>query len=228
MSLPPFLFSALRPAWVIVLGWMIAGIASGLNAQSYDNYQQYAQAASGAGAQAQGGQPLKVSAKYRLQPTDLLKFVVYQEPELEREVRVEGDGTVVLPLIGKVRIGGMPLNEAQEHIQYLYNKDYLVNPQVNLLILEYSPRRVQVLGQVNRPGFVIIPPEEQLTLTQAISGANGFHLRANDKSVQIRRQNADGRTEVIEINVKEILRNPKATDPIVRDGDTIFVPESTF
>lgn len=166
------------------------------------------------------------SAKYVLRPTDLLHVEVFQESELEKRVRVEGDGSIVLPLIGKVSIGGKTLSEAQELIQYLYNKDYIVNPQVNLLILEYAPRRIQVLGQVNRPGFVDIPPEEQMTITKVISGANGFTRLANESDVQIRREGPDGKIQVIVVNVREILTNPQAKDIELRDNDTIYVRES--
>ena len=169
--------------------------------------------------------PINSPKKYALCPTDLIRVEVFQEPDLLKEVRVEGDGSIVLPLIGKVPVGGMTLSDAQDYIQYLYNKDYLVNPQVNLLILEYSERRVQVLGQVNRPGVVLIPPEEFLTITQAISGAGGFNRLGDESEVQIRRMGPDGKPQVLIINVKEILRNPKAKDIIVRDKDTIFVDE---
>lgn len=166
--------------------------------------------------------------KYRLQPMDLLRMEIFQEPDLNKEVRVEADGTIVLPLIGKVVVGNMSLSDAQDYIQFLYNKDYLVNPQVNLLIIKYAERRVQVLGQVNRPGNVVIPPEESLTITQAISGAGGFNRLANEREVQIRRTGSDGKPQVILINVKEVLQNPKAKDIYLQDKDTVYVDESVI
>lgn len=163
--------------------------------------------------------------EYLIRPSDVLSIEVFQEPDLSRQIRVQGDGTIILPLIGKLKVADMSVGDAQARIEELYNADYLVNPQVHLLVLEYAPRRVQVLGQVNRPGFVPIPPEEELTLTQAISGANGFNLRANRTNVQIRREE-EGHTRVINVNVKEILRNPEAKDLLLKDGDTVFVDES--
>jgi len=169
---------------------------------------------------------LKNPMKYVLRPTDLLHVEVFQEPDLEKKVRVEADGTIVLPLIGKVIVGGKTLSDAQDYIQRLYDKDYIVNPQVNLLILEYSPRRIQVLGQVNKPGFVDIPPEEQITVTQAISGAMGFTRLANENDVQIRREDENGKIQVIVVDVREILTNPQAKDIQLRDKDVVFVRES--
>ena len=173
--------------------------------------------------------PDMLRKNYRLNPGDVISMQVFQEPELEKEIRVDGEGLIALPLIGTVQAEGKTLLEIQREVERRYEKDYLVNPQVTLLILEYTPRRVQVLGQVNDPGFVRIPPERQLTLTQAISGAKGFNLRAKSGSVQIRRYNqTKKKTEVIDMDVKQIFENPKAKDPVVNDGDLIFVPESTF
>src|ERR1700749_793012 len=63
---------------------------------------------------------------YKLQPMDLLKVQVYQEPELDREVRVSRGRTIVLPLIGTVDVKSRTLNETEQLIVDLYNRDYLV------------------------------------------------------------------------------------------------------
>tara|TARA_B100000965_G_scaffold406480_1_gene445631 strand:+ start:5193 stop:5762 length:570 start_codon:yes stop_codon:yes gene_type:complete len=164
---------------------------------------------------------------YVLRSTDLIQVEVFQEEDLYKEVRVAADGMIVLPLIGKVKVAGMTVSEAQEKIRELYDQKYLVDPQINLLVIQYAPRRVQVLGQVNQPGYVIIPPEEEMTLAQAISGAHGMTLRADPKNVKIKRV-ADGKTKVFTINFNEILRNPEAKDVYVHDGDTIYVEERLF
>jgi len=167
--------------------------------------------------------------QYRLSPNDLLHMQVFLEPDLEKEIRVEADGYVMLPLIGKIDVGGLTVIQAQEWIQTLYNADYLVDPQVSLLIIEFRQRRVQVMGQVNRPGPVEIPIGEEITLTEAIAAAGGFNLRAKKTEVQITRKGADGRTsDVLNYNVKDILENRKVKDPVLREGDTIFIRESVI
>jgi polysaccharide export outer membrane protein len=156
-----------------------------------------------------------------------MRVEVFQEEDLYKEVRVAADGTVVLPLIGRVEVAGLTVPEAQEKIRNLYDKDYLVDPQINLLVLEYSQRRVHVLGQVNEPGYVLIPPEEDMTLTQAITGARGMTLRADGSNVKVKRT-TDGQTRVYIINVNEILRNPDAKNVPLYDGDTVYVEERLF
>lgn len=168
-----------------------------------------------------------ISSNYVVRPSDLVQVEVFQEEDLYKEVRVAADGTVVLPLIGRVEIAGLTVPEAQERIRKLYDENYLVDPQINLLVIEYAQRRVNVLGQVNQPGYVVIPPEEEMTLTQAISGAHGMTLRADTKNVKIKRV-MDGKTRVYVINVDEIFRNPQAKDVPIYDGDTVYVEERLF
>lgn len=180
------------------------------------------------GASAAAGGTSVAPLTYVLKPIDIIRVEVYQEEDLRREVRIEADGTVTLPLIGKVSVGGMRVGDVQALITELYDRDYIVEPHVTVSVLSYSEQRVQVLGQVNAPGFVLIPPEEGMTISQAISGARGFTRLASTSSVQVRRKKEDGETEVYEVDVNQILRNPDAFDFPLKNKDIIFVKERIF
>ena len=133
-------------------------------------------------------QPIKnASGNYLLNPSDILRVEVFQEQDLFREVRVAQDGSIVLPLIGKIYVGGKSVFDAEKLITELYNRDYLVNPQINVTITEYALRRVNVIGQVNKPGIVIFPPEEEMVLLEAISLAGGFNRLADKSKVTLTR-----------------------------------------
>lgn len=169
-----------------------------------------------------------VLSNYVIQPLDIFRVTVFQEPDLESEVRVSRDGTIVLPLIGTISVGGMTVVDVQEMITDLYNRDYLVNPHVSIMMLQYTERRVQVHGQVNTPGWVIIPPEEYMTLSQAISAAGGLTRLADGGDIRLKRSGEDGKSKVIRVNFNEILRDPDAKDIMVTDGDNIYVSERIF
>jgi polysaccharide export outer membrane protein len=114
---------------------------------------------------------------YVLQPYDLIKVVVFQEPDLEREVRLSPDTTVTLPLIQTVDLKGKTVREAQAIIRELYDRDYLVNPQINITVEDYAKVSVNVLGSVNQPGSVVIPPDQGLNLLDAIAHAGPEQVR---------------------------------------------------
>src|SRR4051812_4844528 len=138
---------------------------------------------------------------YVLQPSDLIRVMVFQEPDLLREVRITQEFTITLPLIGTIDVHNKTVRQTEEIIRDLYNKDYLVNPQVNLTVLEYTQRTVQVVGSVNNPGAVVFPPEQKMGLVEAIARAGGQSRIADLKKVRLTRTNAEGKTENFIINV---------------------------
>ena len=171
---------------------------------------------------------VKGTSQYKLRPLDVLTVKVFQEPDLDTVYKVSQNGMIVLPLINAVKVSGLTVQEAQKQIKALYEKDYLVNADVSIFISEYSPQRVYVIGQVNRPGEVIFPPEESMTLSKAIAGAMGTTRLANLRAINIKRILPGGEVKVFEIDFRAILNKDGAKDFPVLDGDTIEVQEAMF
>ena len=164
-------------------------------------------------------------ADYVLQPYDLIGIVVFQEPDLGRDVRLSGESTINLPLIGSVNLTGKTIRSAQETIRRLYDQDYLVNPQVNITVKEYAKQDVNVLGSVNSPGAVSLPPGQPLNLLDAITRAGGFTRLADRKKIKLTRLNGDGKTSTSVINADDIIQSNTADSWVLSKGDVIFVPE---
>ena len=162
---------------------------------------------------------------YVLQPYDLVRVVVFQEPDLGREVRLSPDTTLTLPLIRTVDLKGKTVREAQDIIRTLYDQDYLVNPQINITVLEYAKVSVNVLGAVNTPGSVLIPPDQGLKLLDAIAHAGGFNRLADRKRVKLSRTDADGKTATFVINADDIIQSTSIDQWPLQKSDVIYVPE---
>lgn len=128
-------------------------------------------------------------------------------------------------MIGTINLQGKTLAEAQDMIRSLYDRDFLVNPQVTITILDYSKRSVNVLGSVNTPGVVLFPQEIGLTLLDAIARAGGFSRLADKKRVKLTRVNADGETKNFTINADEIMRGETSESWVLLKDDVISVPE---
>lgn len=171
------------------------------------------------------GLGIVVDENYVLKPSDVIQVSVFLEPDLEKSVRIEADGTVTLPLIKKVKVANLSVSDAQDLITQLYNRDYLVDPQISVLVISFSPKTVRILGSVNRPGVVDMPPDREMTLTEAIASANGVSRIGNPKSITIKRVDESGKTQQFEVNFNRILMNANAKDMILKEGDTIWVPE---
>ena len=167
------------------------------------------------------GVGISVGQNYILKPSDVLEVNVYQEPDLQKQVRIEADGTVALALIGKVRVAGMTVAESQALVTDLYNRDYLVDPQISVLVVSFAPKFVHVLGMVGMPGKIMIEPDQNLSLIDAIAQCRGVTRLGNPKKVRIKRK--DG-SKPFDVNYDEIRRGD-ATDIFLKEGDTITVPE---
>lgn len=162
---------------------------------------------------------------YILRPLDLLRVQIFQEDDLTRDVRVSQESTVSLPLIGRVDLKDKTVKQAQELIRELYDRDYLVNPQVNLTVLEYVKRTVNVLGSVNSPGAVPFPDEQGLTLLDAIARVGGFSRLADRKHVKLTRTTEDGKTTSYVINTDDVIEGSSKESWQLVPDDVIYVPE---
>ncbi len=166
---------------------------------------------------------------YVLQPGDMIRVHVFQEEEINRagEIRVSQEYTINLPLIGSVDLHGKTVRQTEELVRELYDRDYLVNPQVSVTVVKYVQRVVKVFGSVGSPGVVAFPEEEELTISGAISRAGGFSRLADRRKVTLTRTNPDGKTETWTVNGDDVLKGG-SDDVALQPGDIINVAERIF
>jgi polysaccharide export outer membrane protein len=170
------------------------------------------------------------SGDYILQPQDILRVQVFQEEDINRqgEVSISQEHTIVLPLIKTVNLKGKTVRQAEALIRDLYDRDFIVNPQVSVAVLKYAERSVSVVGAVNNAGRVLFPAQDGLTILQAISGAGGQSRLADLKRVRLTRKSANGDSSTQEINVDALMKGGGGEPVTLEKGDVIFVPERTF
>lgn len=164
------------------------------------------------------------ASDYILLPSDTLQVRIFQEEDLTREVSISQEYTISLPLVGTINVRDKSVRQTEELIRQLYDKDYLVNPQVTLSVLRYAERTVNVIGSVNSPQPVPFPVEKGLTLLEAITRAGGFSRLANMKRVTITRQ---GVAKPIEVNAERLI-DGRSFNLQLQVGDLINVPEGTW
>lgn len=172
--------------------------------------------------------PAPVGGDYVLMASDLLQVRIFQEDDLTREVSVSQNQTITLPLIGTLDVKGRTVRETEALIRDLYDKDYLVNPQVNLTVIRYAERTVNILGSVNSPGPVVFPQEKGLTLLEAIARAGGFSRLANKNKIRLTRTDLDGEKTTYTIDADQLIKGRGDTSWSLQINDVIFVPESIF
>jgi polysaccharide biosynthesis/export protein len=157
---------------------------------------------------------------YRIGPNDLLKISVYELPELDQEVRVSQDGSIVHVLLGKVDVAGLTAQELEKKLAGLLNKRFTEGAHVTVFIKEYQ--KVSVIGAVGRPGqYELVGPT---TLLQIIAQAGGLTAQAmND--LFIYRQGPDGRPAQIVIKIEDLMiRGDPTLNVLLQPRDVVTVP----
>lgn len=148
------------------------------------------------------------SSNDRISTGDALEMRILQETELQCKVRVSIDGTIFLPLIGQISATGKSVATLHSEIFELYNDDLLVKPQVALAISSYAQCRARVRGELNRPGFVVIPPEDNLTTLDVITASGDITNSGNGRKVVLRTSDQLGKPTVMVIDLTELEKQP--------------------
>lgn len=173
------------------------------------------------------GRPAIDSDQYIIKTSDTVELKVFQEEALNARARVAQDGTVLLPLLGAVKVERLTIEEARQRIRDLLARDYLVNPQVLLTVSEVAKGRFTVLGQVQQPGYYELPETGKLNLLQAISMAGGYTRLANPARITIKRA-INGRETVRQVDARSMARGKNTPIEEIRPEDTIYVAERVF
>jgi polysaccharide export outer membrane protein len=159
---------------------------------------------------------------YRIGPGDLLELKVFEVDQLSQTVRVSEDGSITLPLIGRVVVEGLTQEGVVQKLSGLLQAKYVKNPQVTIFIKEYKNQQVAVIGAVEKAGSYELVGRKNLL--QIISMAGGFSDNAGD-AIFILREGMDGVTSSVAIDLKDLLvnGNQKLNIPI-EPNDVINVP----
>jgi polysaccharide biosynthesis/export protein len=171
------------------------------------------------------------NAVYTLSPGDRVRVVVFQEEDLSALPRIDARGTINLPLVGDVKVGGLVVADAQRAIEAAFREGrFLREPAVTVNVEEYARREIQVLGEVRNPGKFDLPVESTLTLVEAIGRAGGFTDIAKGTEVRLTRIGPDGHEVNTTVDVESIIRGrgkSKVEDNsmVLRPGDIVYVPQ---
>ena len=154
---------------------------------------------------------------------DVVKLTFSAAPELNQAQKIRVDGKLSLPLVGEVDAAGKTIGQLQGELVQLY-KSQLKTPEVTVS-LETSVTTVVISGAVRKPGKIVF--ERPTTVFQAIMEAGGPSEFGTLKHVRlVRTVNGVQKSQVM--NVHDTLIGQGTKPFYVRDGDVIYVPQTTF
>ncbi|MGD9901828.1 MAG: polysaccharide biosynthesis/export family protein [Vicinamibacterales bacterium] len=181
-------------------------------------------AAAGTGVDAQ-------SREYVIGAGDVLAVTVWNQLDQSGKFTVEPDGTVVLSLLGRVKVEGLTATQLAEHLKVKLSEGFFKNPDVTVAVESFNSRRLFVLGEVRKPGE--IPLKGPMTLVEALATAGGtvdvpaeIIVIRRDPTVPITGPNfpGTGEGETVRIDAARLNAGDPKENLELADGDTVFVP----
>ncbi len=184
--------------------------------------------------------PSKDDKSYRIGVGDLLDVRVLNHPEMSRKIRVEGDGSVRVPMVGNVTAICLTESQLSQIITEKFRK-WIREPYVDVFIEEYSSQPVAVIGAVDKPGRFQL--QRRVRLIELLTYAGGpktdkaghtLHLiRSGEKDLCLTDSlsPASAVTEepvpqLLSFKLKDLLTGSAEANLYVQPGDIISLPEA--
>ena len=167
-----------------------------------------------------------VSGRYRLTASDVLDLRFPYVPEFDQTVTVQPDGYVSLRVVGDLRVQGRTLPDLKAMLNEAYSA-ILREPVINIILRDFEKPYFVAAGEVARPGKYEL--RSATTVTQALALAGGQTRAAKHSQVILFRRFSTELLEVKEVDVKKMYAtHDLSEDPVLRPGDTLYVPRSAM
>ncbi len=160
--------------------------------------------------------------QYVLQVGDRLEITFWQEPDLNANPVVAQNGTVEIPIAGRIQAVGLTASELSQRIIDEISRYRIKITQASVVINEYQGNKIYVTGQVGTPGtysFEVIP-----NLWRVLQEAGGLSETANLEKISVIRE-SEGSGDILQVNLTRYFERGDVSQlPELRGGDTIHVP----
>lgn len=171
------------------------------------------------------GNPTEASltqTPYRIGVDDVLTISVWHEPDLSRSVPVRPDGKISLSLVGDVTAAGKTAMELEGQLKLALSK-FIKDPQVTVIVSDIRSQRINVIGQVTRPGS--FPLTQAMGVLDAVAQAGGLRDFAKKKGIYVLRVSPDGRRIRIPYKYENVLKGDHDSEEVILQAhDTVVVP----
>lgn len=162
-----------------------------------------------------------VDSSYLLGPGDVVDIGLVGRGDFSGRARVSTDGTILLPLIGKIKAADRTVLELSDDIRAaLIKGQFYSDPVVRAEVLQISSRYAVVLGNVGQPG--LLPLDRTYRLSEILARVGGKTGGGADYVLLTR--GTTGATE--RYSIDELASGGPEKDPLVQAGDKLYVPSA--
>ncbi|MDI6781120.1 MAG: polysaccharide biosynthesis/export family protein [bacterium] len=161
-------------------------------------------------------------SSYLLGQEDIIRIVVWDNPEISGEFKVDPAGNITMVMLGEIRVEGLTTIEL-EKILYEKLSKYIEDPKITITIIGYFSKKVYIVGQVMQPGKYSIGGE-YITIREAVLKAG---LPTKDADLKRVKVITPGKLQPVTkiINLHKILYKGEMEKDIKLDsGDVVYIP----
>lgn len=170
------------------------------------------------------GQMPDQSAKYVLVPGDVIEIKFFYHAQLNERTPIRPDGRIALQLVDDIQAAGLTPMQLDKALTEAYAR-HIKDPELSVLVKEFSQRQVYVGGEVHNPG--LIRSQESVTALRAIFQSGGFKDTGNLESVVILRYNGTPTPEFMIVDLKTALKHGAEQQDIwLQSYDVVYVPKT--
>jgi len=164
-----------------------------------------------------GKEPVREA--FHIGADDVLHLAVWDEPNLNLDLRVRPDGYVSVPLIQDVRAAGLTPVQLASQIKRLLS-NYLRNPNVSVIVQEINSIRIYVVGEVNRQGVHRF--SRRPSLLRVLAECGGLTKYSQRKATVVRKTEERERRQSFDLRPL-LAATSRAVDPLLEPGDVLIV-----
>jgi polysaccharide export outer membrane protein len=159
---------------------------------------------------------------YRLHPGDKVVVGVYDDPKLlPQEMTVTPDGKISYPLVGEMTVGGKTIGQVRTEMETKLKK-YISDPVATVIVTDVKGNVVYVVGQVNKPGSIIMNPT--INVLQALSMVGGTNPYAKLDSIIVIRSSG-GTQRILPFKYGQVSSGNHLEQNVeLESGDVVVVP----
>ena len=166
---------------------------------------------------------------YLIDTGDIIQLFVYGVEEISRQYPVLNDGSLNLPVAGRINVRNLTIKQV-ENLIFKSLENELIEPQIYITIIKTRPIRFNVIGEVSKPGVYTVKtdpglgsPQNSFTVVDAIKEAGGITPQSNLSEIKIiRKLSGGGDFKIATLNLVDLLmKGDNSQNPFLLDGDVI-------
>jgi len=176
-----------------------------------------------------------IRPNYILGPNDQILIRAQEAEEInDKPFRIDSEGFINLPLVGRTKAGGLTIQELESELVKKL-RPFIREPQVIITVVQFRSEPVFFVGAFRAPG--IYPLQGRRTLVEMLSSVGGLQPNASRRIKLTRRReygliplpNAieaqDKKTSTVEISMGSLRDNVNPAEDIVLESFDVITVE---